>query len=464
MKRIIFLLATAALAQTAIPDTPAGKVLAQWLDSFNSGDRGRMEAFAKAHNPERLADLDEDLRFHAQTGGFVLLSIDSGDKLSIRATMKERNSDTKARLEFRVREENPERVARASLRVIMPESNEPPPARLSETEALKALDSEAAARAERGEFAGAVLVARHGKVLFEKGYGLADREKKLANTTATRFRLGSMNKMFTAVATLQLVSRGKAGLDDPIAKHWPDYPNQELARKVTIRHLLSHTGGTGDIFGPEFTKHRLELKALADYAKLYGERGLKYEPGSRWQYSNYGFLLLGLLIEKISGQSYYEYVEKHIFQPAGMSSTNSLPENVEVPGRAVGYLKRGSEWVPNNDTLPWRGTSAGGGYSTVGDLFRFAEALRSGKLLPKELAQQAASVQFKDPDAPSGLGYGFGFFVRGDSFGHGGGAPGMNGELRIFPDSGVVIAVLSNLDPPAASRLERFYSARMPLE
>ena len=202
-----------------------------------------------------------------------------------------------------------------------------------------------------------------------------------------------MNKMFTSVGVLQLVQKGKMSLDGTIADYWPDYPNQEIARKVKVRHLLSHTGGTGDIFGPEFDAHRTELKTLADYAKLYGTRGPKFEPGSRFEYSNYGFLLLGLLVEKVSGRSYYDYVRENIFVPAGMKSTDSLPESEAVLRRATGYMKEKGDWKPNTDTLPWRGTSAGGGYSTVRDLLRFAEALQSGKLISRELLAEATRDQ-----------------------------------------------------------------------
>src|SRR5690349_9914535 len=116
--------------------------------------------------------------------------------------------------------------------------------------------------------------------------------------------MGSMNKMFTATAILQLVQAGKIKLDDPLGKYLPDYPNKDVATKVTIHHLLTHTGGTGDIFGPEYQAHRLELKTLQDYVKLYGSRGLAFEPGSKWEYSNYGFILLGVIIERISGVDY----------------------------------------------------------------------------------------------------------------------------------------------------------------
>jgi D-alanyl-D-alanine carboxypeptidase len=332
--------------------------------------------------------------------------------------------------------------------------------RMTQADAVAALADHAKQRAHADEFAGALLVAHHGKVLLQDAWGQADRKARTANTPATRFRIGSMNKMFTAVATLQLVEAGKLALDDAIGKHLPDYPNKQVAGKVTVRHLLTHTGGTGDIFGPQFDQHRLQLRKHRDYLKLYGRRGLTQEPGSRFEYSNYGFVLLGALIEHVTGGSYDDYVDQHVFRPAGMRSTGALPEAVEVPDRAVGYLRPspGSDWVPNTDTLPWRGTAAGGGYSTVGDLLGFAQALDSRRLLSEATLAEATRPHQQD--------YGYGFGVQGEgrlrSYGHGGGAPGMNGELRIFPQLGYVVVGLSNLDPPAASELVEFFTLRMP--
>ena len=330
--------------------------------------------------------------------------------------------------------------------------------RLSEAEALDAVAARAAELTRDDEFSGAVLVARDDQVLLEKAWGLADREARTPNTADTRFRIGSMNKMFTAVATLQLVEAGKLALDDPIGKHLPGYPNDDVASKVTVRHLLTHTGGTGDIFGVEFELNRLKLREHRDYVKLYGSRGLTQDPGTRFEYSNYGFVLLGALIEAVSGKSYYDYVRDNVFRPAGMTSTDSLPETANVPRRSTGYTRLADGSWGSNSTLPWRGTAAGGGYSTVGDLLRFAEALESGKLVSRETLADATSAHESQ--------YGYGFGVQGEgalrSYGHGGGAPGMNGELRVFPESGYVVVSLSNLDPPAASGLVEFFALRMP--
>jgi len=150
------------------------------------------------------------------------------------------------------------------------------------------------------------------------------------------------------------VQSGKVTLNAPLGTYLTDYPNRDVATKVTIHHLLTHTGGTGDIFGPEFTAHRLELKTLDDYVKLYGARGLEFEPGTRWQYSNYGFLLLGVIVERASGLSYYDCVRDRIFKPAGMTGSGSEPEDAAVPGRAKGYMRQKGAWVLNTDTLPYR--------------------------------------------------------------------------------------------------------------
>src|SRR5262249_26471363 len=199
---------------------------------------------------------------------------------------------------------------------------------------------------------------------------------------------------------------------------------------------------------------------------LYGKRGLQFEPGSKWEYSNYGFLLLGVIIERVSGQNYYDYVAEHIFKPAGMTATASLSEDQVVPDRSVGYTKfdGGSTWRPNIDTLMYRGNSAGGGYSTVEDLTRFAAALVSHKLLDAKHTELLTTGKVATPRG--GDKYAYGFFdhkVGGlRCFGHGGGAPGMNGELEICPDSGYVIVALANLDPHAAEHIVEFVGSRLP--
>ncbi|HLQ13115.1 MAG TPA: serine hydrolase domain-containing protein [Steroidobacteraceae bacterium] len=319
---------------------------------------------------------------------------------------------------------------------------------------------------QNDQFSGVVLVARHHQTIFLGVYGCADRENNLANTADTTFRIGSMNKMFTAIAILQLVEAGKVHLDDAVSQYLDDYPNREFAARVTIRELLTHTAGAGDIFGSQFDAHRRDLRELRDYAKLYGDRAPEFEPGSRYSYSNYGFVVLGLVIERVSRESYYDYVQSHVFTPARMISTGSLPEDVLVPRRSIGYmLMAGSvAWQRNTDTLPFRGTSAGGGYSTAEDLLRFDRAFWTARLLPETSVNLMTSG--KVDTAWPGVKYGYGFMESTQDgvrwLGHEGGAQGMNGEYWHAPVTGYTLIALSNLDPPSATVMVQAIARLLP--
>jgi D-alanyl-D-alanine carboxypeptidase len=456
---------------------PPFRLFAAWLDAFNSGDQERYAEFLAAKFPARLMFLGEEMGFRELTGGFDLRKLEQASATEVTGLVQERASDQFARFDLQLALDldaavsgeavaaRPYKIAQLSL-VAIPRPAAFPIARLTQKDVIAGVEALLRRDAAADRFAGAVLVAKDGHVLFRRAYGLADRGRQIPNTPKTRFRIGSMNKMFTAVAILQLVEAGKIELDAPLGTYLDRYPNEDVASKVTIHHLLTHTGGTGDIFGPEFEAHRAELRALDDYVELYGKRGLEFEPGSRWAYSNYGFILLGAVIEKVTGQSYYDYVRQHVYEPAGMTATGSLPEGRAVPNRSVGYTKPpgGTAWMPNIDTLPYRGTSAGGGYSTVEDLARFARALTSHKLLNARSTELLITDKVK---SGFGAGYAYGFEDRRDthrngSVGHGGGAPGMNGDLRIYPKSGYVIAVLANVDPPAAQRISDYLDARLP--
>ena len=464
----LFSRASSAAPQTntvEIPKTAAGRQFAAWYAAFNSGDRAQMEALASHFANSVDRNRDGMLDFYRRTGGFELRKIEESTDTKITGLFQERNSDQIARFVMEVDPAEPHKITTWNARPIArpPEFALP---RLSQADLVVALRERLEKDAAADQFAGAVLLAKDGKPVFTGAYGLADREKKIPNKLDTKFRIGSMNKMFTAVATLQLVQAGKISLSDSVGKYLTDYPNKDIATKVTIQQLLTHTGGTGDFFGPQFEAHRLELKTLQDYVKLYGERGPEFEPGSRWEYSNYGFLLLGVIIERVSGQNYYDFVSQHVYAPARMTSTASLSESEQVPMRSVGYTHMdGPNVRPNTDTLPYRGTSAGGGYSTVEDFLRFANALSDHKLLN---AQYTAMLTSGKVDTPRGDKYAFGF-MEADAgkptqhFGHGGGAPGMNGDLEIYPKPGYVIVVLSNLDPPAASRISDYIANRVPI-
>jgi len=404
---------------------------------------------------ERLMD------FAHQTGGFTLLRVEQSTPNALTVIVAAHNGDNIARGVATLTTDAMGQVVKGGIQLrIIPREGEFAIARLTQAEALKAVADRAKTLASDDKFSGAYLIAQDGKILAAKAYGWSDREAKVPATLETKFRMGSMNKMFTAVAILQLIEAGKISLDGTVGTYLPDYPNREIASKVTIRELLTHTGGTGDFFGPLFDANRLKLKTHADYMALYGARAPLFEPGSKDAYSNYGFLLLGNIIEKVSGVSYYDYVAEHVFAPAGMTNTASLPEDQFVSGRAIPYTYKKDGWVSAAGTLPYRGTSAGGGYTTVGDLLKFAQALQNGKILPGRLVADATT-----PHNHSGN-YGYGFGVNGkgllQSYGHNGGAPGINGDLIIYPALKRVVIALSNFDPEAAGDMANFYALRMP--
>ena len=443
---------------------PSFHQFSAWLAAFNSGDKDEYRQFLGSSFPTRTSSLSRDIDLRERTGGFEFRKLEQGSATQVSGLVQERDSDQFARFTLKVEPAEPHHILWLSLMAI-PRPAAFPIRQLTESEAIAAIKPQVEKNVAAGRFAGTVLVAKNGKVLFSGAYGLADREKKIPNTLDTRFRIGSMNKMFTAVAVLQLVETGKIKLTDPVGKYIADYPNQELATKVTIHQLLTHTGGTGDIFGPEFDKHRKELRTLNDYVVLYGKRSPQFDPGSQWRYSNYGMLLLGVVIEKVTGQSYYDYVQEHIYKPAGMTLTASLPEDQAVAGRSIGYMRsEAGGWAANTDTLPYRGTSAGGGYSTVDDLERFASALMSHKLLNADSTELLITGKVQ---TGGGGKYAYGFEDQRDKdgsgwVGHGGGAPGMNGDLKICPKSGYIVAVLANLDPPAAEQISEFLVSRLP--
>jgi CubicO group peptidase (beta-lactamase class C family) len=465
---LLFFINAACFAQSALPqlpDTPAANQAKGWLEVFNAGDVEKRRAFLQKNYPSRLERLDRETEMRRTTGGFDVMKVEESTPTKIVLLIKERLGDQIARFTVEVEPAPPNAIKQFQFQVI-PRAGEFAIPHLSESELVNPLRKRIDELMAADLFSGAVLVAKDGKTVFAQAYGLADREKKTPNTLKTRFRLGSMNKMFTAVATLQLVQNGKLDLKAPFGNYLTGYPNKDVASKVTIEQMLTHTGGTGDIFGPEFDKNRLELKTLQDYVKLYGNRGPEFEAGSRWQYSNYGFLLLGVIVEKVSGQNYYDYVRDHIFKPAGMMATASEPEDQVVADRSVGYMRSdGGGWQRNTDTLPYRGTSAGGGYSTVEDLLKFATALQTNKLLKPQYTEMLTTGKV---ETPNGGKYAYGFqeaTVNGTRcFGHGGGAPGMNGELKICPGPRYVVAVLANLDPAAATRVADFITNRLPVK
>jgi CubicO group peptidase (beta-lactamase class C family) len=307
-----------------------------------------------------------------------------------------------------------------------------------------------------GVFSGAVLVAHGGQVLVQEACGEASLRYHAKNDVETRFNLGSMNKMFTAVAVLQLVEAGKVSLTDPLSKYADEaWLPHDITGRITIEELLTHTSGLGSFFDDGWDKTPRDLyRELNDYKPLIRTEKLAFPPGTKFQYSDTGMFMLGVVIERASGENYFDYIRQHVYAPAHMNRTDCYPMNEPVENLATGYeyySKGPYHWRENTFDDVFRGGPAGGGFSTVGDLFRFARALRSGKLL------SPASVKLMWTDR-SPNDYGAGFEVSntaaGKVVGHSGFFEGVSGRLSIFVDRGYVVAVLSNIDNGAPALMD----------
>jgi CubicO group peptidase (beta-lactamase class C family) len=332
--------------------------------------------------------------------------------------------------------------------------------KMSEAEIVKETESYLAQAIAEDTFSGAVLIARDGKPIFEKAYGLANQSGNIPNKVDTKFNLGSINKSFTSVAIAQLAEQGRLSFNDPISKYLPDYPNKSVAAKVTIHQLLTHTSGMGNYFNEEFMKRRAGLKTLADLLPLFVNETLAFVPGEKMQYSNAGYVVLGLIIEKLTGQNYFDYVRDRIFKPAGMMNTDSYELEQKVSNLATGYTSMGPTGRPepgprkdNTPHLTGRGSSAGGGYSTLGDMLKFGQALVGHKLLNQQYTDIVLSNQMPPGQPPAGYGF-FSIEVNGTrAFGNNGGGPGTNSTFTVYPELGYTVVVVSNYDPPSASKV-----------
>jgi CubicO group peptidase (beta-lactamase class C family) len=298
-------------------------------------------------------------------------------------------------------------------------------------ELLARLTTLADSLATRDALSGVILVAKDGQPIFEHAYGLADRESRRANTVGTSFNVSSIGKRFTQVAIGQLEAAGKVHLDSTIASVWPDYPNHDVARTVTIRELLEHRSGVGGNIFQRFAT----LRSNSDYLPLFANEPLHFAPGTREEYSNAGYVVLGEIVARASGESYYSYIQKLVFDPAAMTSSGYFARDSLPSFAAIGYTRQragGGDASPTAPLLraesmqPNRGSAAGGAYSSARDLLKFILANRAGTLgLPVDLRRSIVA----------------------------GGSPGSNGVVAEGLPGGYDLIVLENLDPPAADAI-----------
>jgi CubicO group peptidase (beta-lactamase class C family) len=314
----------------------------------------------------------------------------------------------------------------------------------NEKDLIASLNKTLSALNQKDIFSGTVLVAKGNKVILEYACGEAIKPNHIKNTINTRFNLGSINKMFTATSIMQLLEQGKLKLNDPISLYLDTtWLPSAISDIVSIHHLLSHTSGLGDFFGEEFSKTPKEaIIELKDYQPFVKMNTLAFKPGTNWLYSNSGMILLGAIIEKVSSMNYFDYVKQYVYKPAGMTATDSY--NMANPPQDIahGYIPQADgSFEDNLNSNGFRGTSAGGGYSTVGDLYKFAVALHSGQLV----STSSRALMFTDHlNRQYGYGVQLQYLPIGKAVGHTGGAPGINGVLYSIPEKDYHIVVLTN--------------------
>lgn len=452
---IVFLVGIPAfgIAQPSAPQAAAERYAREIISFINSGDRAQYKKFAEANfAPDFLkVPMAQHVGFMSslndQSRGYEYHNIQEWNDNEVIALVKSKLTGEWDAILVRVEPNVPHKISAIGLR--RPKPPETAKKQLNDAEMSRELDGFVKKLAAADVFSGAVLLAKDGAPVYKGAFGMANKDFDVPNKVDTKFNLGSMNKMFTAVAIAQLVEKGKLSYDDPLSKFIPDFPNAEAAKKIQIKHLLSHTAGLGGYFSPRYRDmSRAKLRTIDDMMALarQDEKDVQFEPGSKWQYSNTGMMVLGKVIEVVTGQSYYDYVRDNIHKPAGMINTDCYELDKINHNLAVGYDKdytdEGIKWSNNVFEHVMRGGPQGGGYSTVEDLLRFDQALRSGKLISADSLKLLTSAK---PELNSPR-YGYGFFatVDGGPTGHSGGFIGISSNLSMYLGSGWTAIVMSN--------------------
>jgi CubicO group peptidase (beta-lactamase class C family) len=283
---------------------------------------------------------------------------------------------------------------------------------------------------ERESFTGAVLVAQNGEVLLSQGYGLADRDKNLPNTPQTKYRLGSITKQFTAMAILLLQAQNKLQVQDPVCRYIPECP--AMWQDITIHQLLTHTSGIPDFTGfPDYETTKVTPSSPLQTIARFKDRPLDFQPGEKWSYSNSGYILLGYMIEQVSGQSYETFLQQNIFEPVQMKNTGYDHNDGSLATGYTGFYDHWEKADYIDMTIPY---AAGGLYSTVEDLYRWDQVLYTEQLTSQELLHLMFTPQSRIPD--TGLSYGYGWVVGAMNnhqvVGHDGGIKDFSTELRSY--------------------------------
>ncbi len=480
----VTLLPLTAVAQDSYTDTPEmpggvdGLRIQALIDFINAGDPALVEQFFAEHcTPEffEMAPLEMHQEvyadFVAETGGVTFHGIRTYDPTPPEertiVILEDRNFGSWRAFVLNFSHDDERRIAGLRFAEARTPSDVEEPA-LTESECVAEITTFVDALCERDLFSGSVLVARGSDILLAQVCGDASKRFGVPNDMDTRFNLGSMNKMFTATAIMQLVERGELSLDDPIGKYVDEtWLPHDITDRVTIHHLLSHTSGLGSYFNDTYDASSRKLfRSVGDYRPLVQGDTLAFEPGAEFLYSNTGMLLLGVVIESVTGRSYFDYVRENIYEPAGMTRTDCYDMDMPADNLAIGYEKdSGSPWGYRNNLYEHviKGGPAGGGFSTSPDMHRFAIALLNETLVGRDSLD---TMWVEQSESPYGYGFGVSGSAAGKVVGHGGGFYGINSNLDIFLETGYVAVVMSNYGraaSPVATRIQELLG-RIPAE
>ncbi|NNE98848.1 MAG: serine hydrolase [Pyrinomonadaceae bacterium] len=438
----------------AQPADPAEKRAKEFIAQINNSNRSQFTEYVKANfggdflELPMSAHLDFFSNVKDSSRGFDIEGVAQREKNRVTLKVRSRLSGELNGLSVRVDPKPPHKILGLGTRPV-PADQSANTGKLSEKEIASDLDSYVKKLSAADVFSGSVLLAKGDKVIYKGAFGTANKDFGTGNRVDTKFNLGSMNKMFTSISIAKLVEMGKLSIEDPLSKFVPDFPNPEAAKKIRIKHLLSHTAGLGGYFSRKWRmRSRGSIRTVDDMMAVVkeDEKDVRFKPGTDWRYSNTGILVLGKIIEVASGKSYFDFVDENILAPAGMKNTGCYSLDEVNKNLAVGYNKvfgdEGYTFSNNVFLHVMRGGPHGGCYSTAEDLHRFATALMSGKIVDKKLVTQFTTAK---PEISSPR-YGFCFSVaeNGNRFGHGGGFTGISSNLDMFRDSGWIAIVLSN--------------------
>ena len=457
---LVFVAPIATAATANLPDTAVGRLAGELIHHANADDPARIRQWAPTVLAASIAPDDKaafvtDLVSAARdSGGVDVFDVrtDPHQPGLLEVAVKGRRNGQAALFWLTADTAHPDRLAQAML---VPMDNplyaDWPKGPVSHAELGKQIHAVLDRLVRGSDFSGCVTVSDGGETVFDECRGLAERSFNVPVDHQTKFHVGSIDKMFTAVAIGQLVEAGKLSWNDTLAKLVPEYPDQATAKKITVWELLHHTAGLGDFLVPKYFEHSERYVNPVDYLGLIARQRLAGQPGKQLSYSNAGYMLLGRIIENVSGESYFDYIQRHIFKPAQMTSSGFDSVDEIVPGLAVGYFHDDGvfsrTWKADWLKIGYKSGPAGGGYSTNADLLRFAKALNGGRLLkPATLAKM-----FDDEVSswPGGIAAGFGERLSHGRHirGHQGGAEGTTANLEMVWETGAAVALTSNEGP-----------------